>query len=215
MPQLDNLETSFLEQGYTKGHDSLPIPTQRGRTKPWPRPNQDNHASSLFERAKSAEAPQVQFFKQQRAMVIAAPATAQQQQQQQEQAIRSGGGGAGGVGGGRPTTSSAGRSSAAAAIVRAAAIGKIGGGGVDPAEVRRLNRNIKDLESHSRTKTLSAAPEEAQGPGDQLQESKCGGDTGAVKGRERDCPPQDPPSYHTIVSERDFAVVGEQHMEPP
>jgi chromosome segregation ATPase len=140
--QLDNIDSGFLDQGYTKeknpGNSS-----NAGTEEHSPR---EQSGASLLMRAKSAEA-QVTALRKQLAAVIAATANT---------APAAGGGGGGGEGGAaRPSTAlkRAGGGGAATAVVAAG-----GGGGMpDPAEVRRLNRKIKDLEQQLKNKESSSS----------------------------------------------------------
>jgi chromosome segregation ATPase len=140
--QLDNIDSGFLDQGYTKeknpGNSS-----NAGTIEHSPR---EQSGGSLLMRAKSAEA-QVTALRKQLAAVIAATAN---------NAPAAGGGGGGEGGAARPSTAlkRAGGGGAATTAV----VGGGGGGGMpDPAEVRRLNRKIKDLEQQLKNKESSSS----------------------------------------------------------
>ncbi len=132
MGELTAIDNAFLEQGFTKernpGNSS-----SAGTAEASPRGEQSS--SSLLQRARAAEA-QVVSLKKQLAAVIAATAAAP--------GHSGGGGGHSGGGGAARTTTATRRGGAAGGAAAGPAVG--GGGGADPAEVRRLNRKVKDLE---------------------------------------------------------------------
>ncbi len=126
MEQLDNMENSFLEQGYTKEKNPSNS-NSAGDVQSSPR-GEHQSGASLLQRAKSAE-NQVQSLRKQLAAVIAATAQAPVP-----------------AAGGRPTT----------AAVRQGAVAKtVVSQGVDAAEVRKLNRKIKELETQLKNNASS------------------------------------------------------------
>lgn len=119
--ELNQIENSFLEQGYTKERNPSNS-SSTGEAQSSPRP--DNSAGSLLARAKTAEA-QVIALKKQLAAVVAA--TAARSGEASGAAPAAAGGAAGALAARRPAAGAA--------------------TGADPAEVRKLNRKIKDLEA--------------------------------------------------------------------
>lgn len=131
--ELNEIESSYLEQGYTKERNPSNS-NSTGAAEASPRP--DNSAGSLLTRAKTAEAMVVALKKQLAAVVAATAARSTDA--------------AGTAPAGSTTTASAagavaGAAGASAIAVRRPAAGAVGG--ADPAEVRKLNRKIKDLEA--------------------------------------------------------------------
>jgi DNA repair exonuclease SbcCD ATPase subunit len=143
MIQLENLENSFLEQGYTK--DKNPSNSNStGEAKASPRAGMNNNendgdgvsGSSLLQRAKVAESQVVSLRKQLAAVLSATAAN-------NNNNINQTGPMGGGDVGKRPGTTSQGRQIVAKAVVASA---QSGSSSMDAAEARRLNRKIKELE---------------------------------------------------------------------
>jgi hypothetical protein len=146
MNQLENLENSFLEQGYTKEKNPSNS-NSTGEAKASPRAGMNQEAegegangSSLLQRAKVAES-QVISLRKQLAAVLSATAANNNNTMNQGGTVGGGGGGGGDIGK-RPGTTSQGRQVAKAIVASA----QSGSSSTDGAEARRLNRKIKELE---------------------------------------------------------------------
>ena len=129
--ELDQIESSFLEQGYTKDRNPSNS-SSAGTFQASPRAGSDgnNAPSSLLARAKSAEAAVVNLKKQLAAVVAATAARANTESS---------------TAGATAQTTSA--TTGPAGTVRRSAGAGGASGGADPAEVRKLNRKIKELET--------------------------------------------------------------------
>ena len=148
LEELEGIENAYLEQGYTKDRNPSNSSSD-GTTQASPRGGGGGSGSggeaqqsgaSLLARAKTAEAT-VASLKKQLAAVMAATMARSAADAAGAAASTSGKGAAiGGAAG-----AGAGRKIGVGAIAGAA--GGIGGGGADPAEVRKLNRKIKELET--------------------------------------------------------------------
>jgi DNA replication protein DnaC len=132
--ELAQIEASFLEQGYTK--ENNPSVVNNNPQDPAAAAAAAN-ASSLLARAKTAEAAAESYKKQLAAVLMATTAAA---------ASTNKGASDGGAGGGGAIKASSGSTRRTAGVTPHGGGGG-GGGGADPAEIRKLNRKIKELET--------------------------------------------------------------------
>lgn len=132
MTQLTDMDNSFLEQGYTK--DRNPGNSSAGGTEERSPRGDNTTPSSLLARAKAAES-QVQSLKKQLAAVIAATSNNNSASTQGDGNVPSNKAAASKISSTAPTSNT----------------------GADPAEVRRLNRKIKELEAQLKSAQTSGS----------------------------------------------------------
>jgi hypothetical protein len=152
---LNQIENSFLEQGYTKEKNPSNSSAAGGEATT-PREN-DNNSSSLLARAKNAEA-MVASLKKQLATVIqvtssTTAATTTTATVQPQNTLTSDNND---ENDNEQSSSSSSSSSAAIAAISSQsniALKRLGVAGADPAEIRQLNRKIKDLEAKLKSAT--------------------------------------------------------------
>eukprot|EP00600_Ochromonadales_sp_CCMP1393_P009763 CAMPEP_0174963216 /NCGR_PEP_ID=MMETSP0004_2-20121128/5205_1 /TAXON_ID=420556 /ORGANISM="Ochromonas sp., Strain CCMP1393" /LENGTH=1919 /DNA_ID=CAMNT_0016211813 /DNA_START=58 /DNA_END=5817 /DNA_ORIENTATION=- len=163
--ELEQIENSFLEQGYTK--ESNPSNSSSdGTTQGTPR--EGDSAASLRTRAKNAEALVTSLKKQLATVMAAAAANASSNQEQAAEPS------AGAAASGRATAAAG--TSRGAGGASSSRSGR--GGGADPAEVRKLNRTIKELENKLKVANASGGSGGGGGGGS-------GGDVKALQKNEK------------------------------